>query len=124
MWNKNYTKVNGVVTKKGSKYHPDFEIDFKKLAEMTNHYDKFLEKVRGNYEKDKDYFRNIEVYLNEEVHTFGPQKGETVTEVFVVFDHHDTFIRLCGCNVEHEKFPFIFEFSQNKIFVSMMSELL
>ncbi|WHY76261.1 hypothetical protein QNH20_19350 [Neobacillus sp. WH10] len=124
MWNQNYEKVKGIVTKTGSKYLPKFEIDFDKLSQMTNHYDKFIEMVKEKFEKDKDSFRNIVVYREKEVHRWGPQKGEMVETIFVAFDHHDTYITLLGCNVEHERFPFIHEFSQNKMFVSMMSKLL
>lgn len=125
MWHNNYKKVNGVVTKKGLKYSPHYEIDFNKLAEITNHYDKFIEIIKENYEEGKDGgFRNIVVYRDERVHSYGHQKGENVVNIYVAFDHHDTYIRLFGCNIDHEKFPYIHEFSQNKIFVSMMSKLL
>lgn len=124
MWNKDYKKVNGIVSIKGAKYFPEFEIDFDKLSEVTNHYNVFIDTVRENYENHKDSFKNIVVYRTEEVPAFGTQEGKIEERIFVVFDHHDTFIRLFGCNTNHVEFPYIHEFSQNKSFVSMMSKLL
>lgn len=124
MRNKSYKKLDGIVTREGSKYSPVFDIDFDKLSEVTNHHEEFLNKVKTNYSKYNDSFNNVVAFIDEEVHTFGPQKGDKVVRVFMVFDHHDTYIRLFGCDINHEKHPYIFELSQNKTFVSMMSDLL
>lgn len=121
MWNRNYKKVKGIVTKTG---YNEFKIDFDKLSEMTNHYQKFIEKVKANFEEREGDFDNVVVYIDEQVDEWGPRKGEKVTKIYVAFDHGNIYIRLLGCDVNHEKYPHIFEFSQNKIFVSMMAELL
>jgi hypothetical protein len=115
MWNKDYKEVKEVITKKGSKWFPEFEIDFNKLAELTNNYEEFLTKVKENYEEHKDSFHNITVYRDV---------TDTKECVYVVFDHHDTYVRLYGCDKNYEKHPFIWEFSQNKTFVSMMANSL
>lgn len=124
MWSKNYKKVSGIVTKKGSKHLPEFEFNFEKLAEMTNHYEAFIEKVKANYEKEGTRFMNIAVFTDERIPSAGERREEKVKTIYVVFDHFDTYISLFGCDYEHEKYSHIFEFSLNKQFVSMMADLL
>lgn len=124
MWCKNYNEVSGIVTKAEDKHLHDFEMDFEKLSKLANN-SKFIEKVKKTYEEDKDSFKNIVVYQMDEIHKFGPRKGENVNTLFVVFDHHNTYISLFGVETNSNKEnPYIFEFSQNKTFVSIMSELL
>lgn len=119
MWNKNYKKIDGIVLKTGTEFKPKFKIDFDKLSEITNHYGEFVEKVKEYYELEKDWFKNIVVYTDEKT-----REGKSDVHVFVALDNNDTHICLFGCSTNHEKYPFIFEFDQNKSFVSMMANLL
>lgn len=120
MWRKDYKQINGIVKRTG---HDHFRIDFNKLSALVNGYEEFIEKVKANFEQHEGRFNKIAVFLDETPLSEGA-KGEVSTQVFVVFDHHDTYITLLGCNADYEKYPFIFNFSQNKTFVSMMSEVL
>lgn len=120
MWSKNYKEINGIVKRTG---HHQFKIDFNKLSALVNGYEEFMEKVKTNFEERDGRFTRIAVFLDETPLNEGA-KGEVSTQVFVVFNHQDTYITLLGCNADYEKYPFIFNFSQNKMFVSMMSEVL
>lgn len=124
MWYKNYKKAEGIITKKGPKHSPEFEFNFEKLAEITNHYEAFIEKVRENYEKDGATFTDIAVFIDEQIPYASEQREGKVTKIYVVFDHTAPYIRLFGCDYEHEKYPRIHELSYNKKLISMMADLL
>ena len=121
MREKNYTEVKGIVKKLGIN---QFEIDFNKLSLLTKNHEKFMEKVKTNLHENNGSFEKIVVFIEESKSLLGKDKGEEKTYIYIVFDHHDTYIRLFGCDIDHENYPFIFEFSQNKTFVSLMAELL
>lgn len=124
MWYKSYKKVDGIVIKTGPNYDPKFEFNFEKLAEITNHYDAFIEKVKATYEKDGATFMDIAVFIDEEPPYAGELREGTITKIYVVFDHSAPYISLFGCDSEHEKYPRIYELSYNKKLVSMMADLL
>lgn len=121
MWDKDYKVVEGIVKKVGSH---QFEIDFDKLAVLTKNHETFIDKVRAEFDRTNGHFEKVVVFIDEKISQFGPDKGEKKTLICIAVDNSDTYISLLGCDVNHEKHPFIFEFSQNKTFVCMMSKLL
>ncbi|WP_027725419.1 hypothetical protein [Tuberibacillus calidus] len=114
MWNKNYKTVPGIVTYRGTgerKY--DFQIDFEKLLEITNHHEEFVKEVKTNF--TDEIFNNIEVYR---------LKSDYDEKIVVVFDHFDTFVRLYACSVNTKNPLYTMKFSMNKTYLSMMANLL
>lgn len=67
---------------------------------------------------------DIAVFIDEEMPYAGEKREGKITKIYVVFDHFGTYIRLFGCDCDHEKYSHIFELSYNKKLVSMMADLL
>jgi hypothetical protein len=110
-WFNGYQEVKGIVYKNGYKS----ELNIEKLNELVKGHPEFMEKV--NEQLEKDYFRNITV--------FESKNSEGEKSISVVFDN-GAYISLLSChtNWKEKKRPFVVELQHNKMFVSMMGQLI